>query len=92
MLFIETPGLEKLLLSAPEVIGAARVKADRVAEEAKVIAPVRTGAYRDSIHVEQDGIESNVVADVPYAGFVEFGTEDTPIFAPLRRALSAESD
>jgi hypothetical protein len=57
---------------------------------AKVIAPILTGAYVESIHVEQtteDGkAAANVVADVPYAVFVEFGTGDTPAFAPLRRA------
>jgi hypothetical protein len=60
---------------------------------ARVIAPHRTGAYAASIHVEQameDGKAiANVVADVPYAVFVEFGTADTPTFAPLRRAAES---
>lgn len=86
------PDLADAVLAMPEVAAAARVKAQRVAEEARAIAPVRTGGYRNSIHVEQDGPAASVVADVPYAAFVELGTEDTPIFAPLRRALATESD
>lgn len=68
----------------------AEVAEDKV-PVAKALAPVRTGAYADSIHVEQTieggDMAAMLVADVDYAVFVEFGTSDTPTFAPLRRAL-----
>lgn len=60
--------------------------ADKIAETARQLAPVRTGAYRDSIDA-QDG---RVVADVLHAMWVEFGTVDTPTFSPLRRAAIQE--
>lgn len=56
--------------------------AARVAAEAQRIAPRLTGEYADSIHA--DG--PRVRADSDHAVWVEFGTEDTPTFAPLRRA------
>ena len=53
----------------------AKVARDRKAAEinvtAKLIAPVATGHYRDSLHVESDESESRVVADVDYWNFVE---------------------
>lgn len=49
--------------------------ADTVRDIARNDAPVLTGRYRDSIHVEvqqaRDGVVATVVADVRYAMFVE---------------------
>lgn len=62
-------------------------KASRIALVAKSIAPVRTGEYRDSI-----GTSGNrVYAAARHSKYVEFGTGDTPVFAPLRRAADAET-
>lgn len=60
--------------------------AEAIAARARDFAPVRTGAYRDGIHVERDGDEVRVVADAPHSAIVEVGTADTPAFAPLMRA------
>lgn len=83
---ILVPGLKHILERDEAVMVRVRRTAEQIAEEARAIAPVATGAYRDSIHVEQEETAAGVVADVPYAVFVEFGTSDTPAFAPLRRA------
>lgn len=60
------------------------------AEYARSIAPVASGAYRDSIEAsvveEADGWKGHLTAGVEHAIYVEFGTEDTPTFATLRRA------
>ena len=50
-----------------------------IVEEAQRLCPVRTGALRDSIHAEDTQetgktVVGNVVADAPYAAYVEFGT------------------
>lgn len=46
-----------------------------IAGIAQTYAPVRTGALRDSIHTEQSGPMSfNLVADINYAVYVEYGT------------------
>lgn len=49
-------------------------EAAEVADRARANAPVDSGAYRDSIHVETshtDRMVKRVVADVPYAMVVE---------------------
>lgn len=73
------------LLKSDEVRQALTPVADRVADAARAGAPVRTGAYRDSIHVESDTTDravERVVADVSYARDVEARTGN------LARALS----
>lgn len=65
-------------------------KAQEGAQYARESAPVRSGAYRDSIEasVEEtsEGWKGHVTAGAAHAVYVEFGTEDTPTFATLRRA------
>lgn len=49
--------------------------AQETVERAQQIVPVRTGALRDSIEKEQEGeMRWAVVAGMPYAAAVEFGT------------------
>lgn len=82
-------GLEEIIAKAAPVLAATRARAELIAERAREIAPVRTGAYRESIHVEQDPQGAQVVAGGPgvdYAAYIEVGTSDTPTFAPIRRA------
>lgn len=62
-------------------------KAGAIAGSAKLAAPVRTGQYRDGIFA----VGSRVWATAPYSKFVEFGTSDTPVYAPLRRGADAET-
>lgn len=60
--------------------------AERVAAQARATAPVDSGQYRDSIHVESDTTDrvvERVVADAPHAMVVESRTGN------LARALSA---
>lgn len=53
---------------------------DLIVKEAKRLVPVDTGRLRDSITADTQGEASrtvatgDIVADAPYAGFVEFGT------------------
>jgi len=79
-------GVESLL-GAPGVRAACREEAEKVAAAARASAPVKTGAYRDSIHVVSDTTDravERVVADVPYAMIVEANTGN------LARALSSQ--
>lgn len=57
----------------------------KMVDQAKAIAPVDTGAYRDSIRYEDGALKS----DVDYAFVIEVGSNDTPAFAPLRRAAES---
>jgi HK97 gp10 family phage protein len=64
---------------------------DEIVVDAKRLAPVRTGTLRDSIHVDEVTEKHVIVSanprnpdpdtdpeDKAYAGFVEYGTSDTP--------------
>jgi len=65
-----------------------RAIGNEIVEKAKEHCPVRTGTLRDSIRileVNDDGVE--VGSDVPYAHFVEYGTEKMSPRAFLRRAV-----
>jgi HK97 gp10 family phage protein len=82
--FVPSP---RLLLDLAE-----EVKIDPAAEEvlaaAEHLVPVDTGALKDSLHIEDaPGGGKRVVADTPYAVFVEFGTENMPAEPYLRPAL-----
>jgi len=61
----------------------------QIEEAARAIAPVRTGAFQDSIQSEVIGTHGRVWSDIRYAAYLEFGTSDTPTFATLRRATDA---
>lgn len=78
-----------------DMVDLMEAKAEEAAEHARRSAPVDTGEYRDSIHAEA-GVENGtafgrVVADDEKWRFLEFGTLDTPVFAPLRKGLEATS-
>ena len=72
-----------------------RIQAEKCAEIARRQAPVVTGRYRDSIHVEQAEGGAAVVADAlntsgeGYAAYVEIGTSFTPAHHTLLTALEA---
>jgi topoisomerase IA-like protein len=86
------PGLELLLQKDPQVLAGTLRKAEEVAQEARAIAPVATGRYQDSIRALIEDGKAIVLADVPYAVYVEYGTVDTPTFAPLRRAMDMAAE
>jgi hypothetical protein len=49
-------------------------QAEDLAEMAKTLAPVKTGALRDSIHVEVERRVPHVVVGVSYGASVEYGS------------------
>lgn len=97
-LFIPNSGLTALLEHSEGVKDALREKAEQGAKVARSIAPVLTGAFRDSIHVEQQSEGYAIVADSvdeqgnPDAAFIEFGTSATPAHGTLLHALEALGD
>lgn len=70
---------------SPAVEGDWRVEwSQKVAEEWRNNVPVDTGEYRESIHTTAEG----AVAEVDYAGYVEYGTVDTPPQPALLPAIT----
>lgn len=91
--FRYNPAATAELARTLEMVETLRARAEDAAEESRAIAPVDTGEYRDSITAEA-GIEGGfargrVNAGKFTAGWLEFGTSDTPTFAPLRRGAEA---
>ncbi len=93
--FVPTPGLDSIIEHSEGVHNAVKEKADQGAAVAKAIAPVYTGAFRDSIHVVENGTGYAIVADStdeqgnPDAAYIEFGTSDTPAHHTLTDALQS---
>jgi HK97 gp10 family phage protein len=89
--FIPNPLLGEEWEHSPLALALVRSIGEKVRTEAERLAPTDTGALAASIHVEvesQDGHPGVVIiADVPYAAFVELGTSDTPAQPFLRPAI-----
>lgn len=73
MTFLPNPGLEAELTR--ELTGEMEAVAERVASAARAIAPVVSGDYLASIHVEVIDGKATVVAGTDHAIYLEFGTE-----------------
>lgn len=91
MTFVPNPLLETELEHSGMLERPLEDIAQGIASKAQAIAPVDTGAYRDSISAvsgeDDDGKSvARVLSDSPYGAFLEFGTVSTPVFATLRRA------
>ena len=75
----------------PAVRAAVQTSVNAVVQEAKAIAPVRTGYMRDHIvGAVEDGdktVMGTVTSEAPYSGFVEFGTVRMDAQPFLRPAL-----
>lgn len=73
------------------LIDACVVYKDNVAEligdNARSIAPVRTGELRDSITVYNERMKSTIVAEAPYSLYVELGTRHQRAQPYLTKAL-----
>lgn len=74
----------------PGVVSMAKKQAEEVADRARASAPVDTGAYRDSIHVERDDTPFRplfrVIADDPKSIGVESQTGNLARAVRGRRA------
>lgn len=94
--FIPNPAGIARIDETAEMSEAMKVYGEATVQVAQAIAPRLTGAYADSIQAVSETVNGQsvcqVVADIEYAVFVEFGTSDTPAFAPLRRASEATHD
>lgn len=83
--------LRRVLSGSPAAIDrGAKAYAAAVADLAQQLSPVDTGALRASIHVENGDAPGRykVVASVPYAAAVEFGTRHAaaqPFLTPATR-------
>lgn len=77
--------------ASAELLGkrSERAAAQAVASRAASLAPVKTGALRSSIVVDEVSGETHVLVRVPYAGFQEFGTVSVEARHFLQNAIDA---
>lgn len=89
--FIPNPLLDKEWEASPLAHALVARIGEGVRERAENLAPKDTGALAASLHVEAESSDGHpgvvVIADVPYAAFVELGTIDTPAQPFLRPAI-----
>lgn len=87
--FVPNPRARALLAQTPQMVAYLKMLADAGAEEARAIAPVMTGSYRDSITGEAGVEGSTAKGRINAADFkalwIEFGTRMWPAHATLRR-------
>jgi hypothetical protein len=87
--FIPNKNADDDLADEPDYQDGLAGETQKAAVAAKAFAPVRTGAYRDSIKVVVQGKKVYLTAQDFKANWIERGTIDTPVFAPLRRGVTA---
>lgn len=89
--FIPNPLLDQEWEASPLALALIAKIGEEVRERAENLAPTDTGALAASLHVEFEPHDGHpgvvVIADVPYAAFVELGTIDTPAQPYLRPAI-----
>lgn len=91
-------GLDKLLKQFEGIANLDWVSAEKeglevIAEEARALVPVDTGALQESIKVDVEGEAVNLVAgggDVDYSLHVEFGTVRMPAQPFMRPAIDTK--
>lgn len=91
MTFIPNPLFTREIAAEPPMGLFLKAQAEEVKAGAESVSPVDTGLYKasfdTSVEETSEGFKGIVSNSAPYALFVEFGTEDTPVFAPLRTGL-----
>ncbi len=86
--FISQAEIDAHLANDEDILAGKMALAQEVVDYAQSIAPVDSGDYRDGIRVRRYG-KSGVGIEFSddASSFVEYGTEDTPEFAVMRRSI-----
>lgn len=93
MPYVPDPNFERALATSTVMRRFLDSAADATADAVRGVAPVRYGDYKASIVHDVVRDRGGFVGRVGSTDFkwhwIEFGTSDTPTFAPLRRGLDA---
>ncbi len=86
--FISQAEIDAHLANDEDILAGKMALAQEVVDYAQSIAPVDSGDYRDGIRVRRYG-KSGVGIEFSddASSFVEYGTEDTPEFAVMRKSI-----
>lgn len=84
---------ERELLRTPEMTALIAEITESALNGVVDAAPVRTGAYRDSLDasvgITPTGVTGRVLTTDPFAHLIEFGSVNNPPYAPLRRGVES---
>lgn len=95
---ITTTGFDRIRAGLPDAIDRGVERgANLIVDLARQLAPEKTGDLKRSIEVLPGPrpLSRNVVAGMPYAGYVEFGTpfsDAQPYMTPARRAIDVQAE
>lgn len=95
---VNTAGLDRIRAGIEGAIERGVVRgANLIADLAQQLAPVDTGALRDSIHVEDGShaLARRIVADTSYAAYVEYGTATSPAqpyMTPAKEQINVQQE
>ncbi len=86
--FIDPDVIAEYLETSEDILAGKMALAQEVVDYAQSIAPVDSGDYKAGIRVRRYG-KSGVGIEFsdPASSFVEYGTEDTPEFAIMRKSI-----
>jgi HK97 gp10 family phage protein len=85
--YTRNPFLRPQVQASAELHAAVNTLTNRISTRAKALAPFRTGDLKDSIGPSMIGpAVGQVLADIRYAAYVEYGTGDTPSQPYMRPA------
>lgn len=89
--FTLDPEIEKKLHTFEAVTASTDEAANAIASAARNLAPVLTGAYRDSIQVDPSNGKgvARVVANDQKSAWIEFGAHGEPAHFTLRTAVES---
>lgn len=83
---VVNPAIEEIIEDEASLALQLHEVASIIAANARLLAPIETGDYKRSIHVEKIKGDVAVVADDWKSNWMEFGTANgTPTYAPLRK-------
>jgi hypothetical protein len=87
--FTPNPAFEAELAADPATHGAMVSFGRTALAGAQAAAPVRTGRYRDSLELLDDGEQVALISTSSLWGLIEYGSVNNSPSAPLRRGVEA---
>lgn len=88
--FVPNPGFEARASRDPAMKAMLRARAGRAAKEVERIGQQVASSYQATVEETAEGVRIEASTDgINAASWIEFGNENMPAHAPLRRAAEA---
>lgn len=87
--FIPNPGFSEEFAREPDTVDGLLEQAEEARQLAYDLAPVDEGDYREGLRAVAAGGEVFVIGTDYKSALIEYGSQNNPVFAPLRRGAQA---